>query len=53
VSDGAQFLPFGSGVFDVVLSNLVVHEMDTFAVGSAHGGTGTILLEHWNGTTWN
>jgi hypothetical protein len=23
------------------------------AVGSAHGGTGTILIEHWNGTTWS
>jgi len=22
------------------------------AVGSAHGGTGTIFLEHWNRTTW-
>jgi len=22
------------------------------AVGSAHGGTGAVLVEHWNGTTW-
>jgi hypothetical protein len=26
------------GAFDVVLSSFAVHEMDTFAVGSAHGG---------------
>ena len=23
------------------------------AVGSAYGGTGTIFIAHWNGTTWN
>ena len=22
------------------------------AVGSAHGGTGTILVEHWDGASW-
>jgi hypothetical protein len=24
-----------------------------FAVGSAHGGTGRIFVEHWNGTAWS
>jgi len=42
-------IPAGSNFLQAVA---ITHAGGAVAVGSAHGGTGAIFLERWNGTAW-
>ena len=46
---GTQPTPAGSNFLRAVATTPTGGAL---AVGSAHGGTGTILVEHWDGATW-